>query len=63
MKRFHVHIEVAQLGSGWAAVMIIKDENGLDCQQTGIGRYKTRTGAENEARSWAEAEELEYREI
>ena len=47
---------------GWKPVLMSYDE---DCKmhmpyQTGFG-HKTKRGAEIEAQSWAEAEEIEYR--
>lgn len=55
-------ISVTSGMSGWFAVMLVEEDGFVEPQQTGIGRYKTKTEAEKEARQWAEAEELEFRE-
>lgn len=53
-------IGVSLLGSGYAAVhyVDVTDDNGTytDVQQTGIGRYRTREEALEEAREWAEGD-------
>jgi hypothetical protein len=56
-------IAVTQGVSGYFAVMIADYEDmdwNADVVQTGIGRYKTRDKAEQEAKSWAEEEEIPY---
>lgn len=56
-------IVVSLLGSGYAALHVADYEDmdwGTDIVDTGIGRYKTRKEAEQEAEMWAEAEELRY---
>jgi hypothetical protein len=50
-------LEVALLGSGYAAIHMVVVEDGKggsypDVQQTGIGRYATREEAEWEAWGW-----------
>ena len=47
---------------GWFAVMMEHNGTFAEPVNTGFGSYKTRDEAKVEARSWAEAEELEYRE-
>lgn len=58
-------IEVARLGSGWAAIHVADyadmDWN-TDIVNSGVGRYATREEAVSEAQDWAEAEELPYQE-
>lgn len=54
---------VQMLGSGYAAVMMWKNEEDLkypfdEPYETGIGRYKNYKSAWYEARSWAESEEI-----
>lgn len=62
------YISVSLLGSGWAAIHFVEVlEQGKkmpywDVQQTGIGRYKTKQEAISEAKLWAEAEKLKYKE-
>lgn len=54
-------ISVALLGSGWAALHLADYEDmgwNTDVVQTGLGRYPQRTEAEQEARDWADSEEL-----
>jgi len=55
-------IEVARLGSGWAAVhtVDVTDEKGTyrDIQQTGIGRYLTEAEAMLEASMWSKSDEI-----
>ena len=51
------------LASGWAAVHVamFDDGDGIwypDMQQTGIGRYRTREEAENEARDWSRSDKI-----
>ena len=60
-------VTTQQLGSGWAAVMLVDIHDDVDhvmlyvdVQQTGQGRYATQAEAEREARSWADAEELPF---
>lgn len=55
----------SRLGSGWAAVLLVDvhvEGRGTytDVQQTGIGRYATKEEADEEARQWAEVEELPW---
>jgi hypothetical protein len=56
------HIDVAQLGSGYAALHMVDvtDNHGTyqDVQQTGIGRYATREEAIVEAKSWSASDEI-----
>lgn len=56
------YIEVARLGSGWAAVMMSWDDGHYDVWQTGVSRHETRALAEREARYWAKSEEIQFRE-
>ena len=56
-------IEVALLGSGYAAIhTVLVHEPGMepyrDVQQTGVGRYKTRDEAVTEARMWSQSDEI-----
>ena len=55
-------IEVARLGSGWAAIhtVDVTDEKGTyrDVQQTGIGRYLTEAEATMEASMWSKSDEI-----
>ncbi len=51
---------VQQLGSGWAAVLMVtvtRSDNSKyqDVQDTGFGRYATREEAMTEAKQWAES--------
>lgn len=47
--------------SGHFAVMFWWNPEGFwEPYQTGFGRYETQEQAANEAKNWAEAEELEY---
>ena len=47
---------------GWFAVLVHWDSEGFwEPWQTGIGSYKTQSEAEKEAREWATAEELEFK--
>lgn len=60
------YVTVSELGSGWAALQIaILETNDAtryeDVWRTGMGRYATREEALEEAKSWAEFEELELR--
>ncbi len=58
-----VYISVLELGNGWAGVLIIEDENGFpEPWQTSILRFKTREEAIIDAKQWAEAEELNFKE-
>lgn len=54
------YITVSQLGSGWAAIHLRYDAeiDDYDVEQTGLGRYSRREDAVDEARDWAESEEL-----
>lgn len=58
------YISTYLYGSGYGAIHLrwYADINGYDCEQTGIGRYDTLDEAIKEAKEWAEAEEIEYRE-
>lgn len=58
------YISTHLYGSGWGAIHMryYEDMKGYDCQQTGIGRYKTKEEAIKEAKEWSKAEEIEYRE-
>jgi hypothetical protein len=62
--RHSVKIEVALLGSGWAALMLVfvRDASGKywDVERTGVGRYATRDEAVFEAKSWALSEDIDY---
>lgn len=62
-KRNPDYICVSLLGSGYAAVHMrwYADMDTYDVQQTGLGRYVMRKGAENEARDWAKSDEIELR--
>jgi len=56
-------ITVALLGSGYAAIMLADYEDmdwNSDIVQTGIGRYRTRKEAVQEALSWAREEDIPY---
>lgn len=65
-KTSNFRIDVSELGSGWAAVLMVDvtDKHGTytDVQQTGIGRYKTRDAAVKEAKSWAAADDYPLEE-
>ena len=48
--------------SGYFAVLMTwNDEGFYEPWDTGIGRYREKSGAVNEAMRWALAEELEYK--
>lgn len=51
-------------GSGWMAVHLrwYEDIKGYDIQQSGINRYANKKEASEEAKEWAEVEELEFKE-
>lgn len=58
-------ISVEELGSGWAAVhrVLVAEHDDIqnaywDIQQTGVGRYRTRTEALQEAVNWSESDEI-----
>lgn len=64
-------VTTQELGSGWAAVMLVHvtpvDEDGNDCgdgyvdvMDTGMGRYATQAEAQAEGRAWAEDENLPF---
>ena len=60
----HHRIEVASLGSGWAAIHTVQvnrdgHEPYRDIQQTGVGRYRDREEAITEARMWSQSDEIE----
>ena len=58
--RKETHIGVTSGMSGFFAVMYWWNPEGFwEPYQTCFGRYATRAEAEEEARQWAEAEELE----
>lgn len=62
-KSRNYRITVTSGMSGYFAVMIADYEDidwNADIVTTGIGRYKTRKEAEQEAKSWAEDEEIPY---
>lgn len=47
--------------SGWFAVIMAKSPEGFyEAWQTGIGRYPDREKAVDEAKAWAQAENLEF---
>jgi len=56
------YLIVRLLGSGFAAVHMVKVKDGndtyWDVQQTGVGRYKTSKEAEIEAKSWSASDEI-----
>jgi hypothetical protein len=59
---------VQLLGSGYAAVhMVLVEDDNLgqywDVQQTGIGRYRTRQEAEQEAIGWSISDEISLYEV
>jgi hypothetical protein len=55
------HIEVYESIGGWKAVMLWWNPNGFwEPWQTGCGAYETRAEAEEEARTWAEDESVEF---
>lgn len=57
------YVTVTRLGSGFAAIHLHWAEGEYyEPWQVGDGRYATREEAVPEARAWAAAEELEYRE-
>src|SRR5690606_2284746 len=63
LKARNFRVEVALLGSGWAAVMTAEyaDMNwNRDVVQTGVGRYATQDGAIAEAKTWAQEEKVEF---
>jgi len=45
---------------GYFAVLLSKRGADIDVEQSGIGSYATREGAEQEARDWAASEEIPY---
>lgn len=48
---------------GYFAVLMCWDEDGFwDVWQSGIGSFKSHEGAAREARDWAAAEELEFKD-
>lgn len=58
-------VRIMQLGSGWAAVMVVDIHDAQtgaflyhDVEQTGTGRYATCAEALPEAQAWAKAEGL-----
>lgn len=64
-KLSNFRIITSLLGSGHAAVMLVDVETlgrtkYTDVQQTGIGRYRTNEEAIQEAKQWAESEEIPY---
>jgi hypothetical protein len=62
-KSRNYRITVMLLGSGYAAVMLADYEDmdwNTDVVSTGIGRYRTREEAEQDAKSWAKAVEIPY---
>lgn len=63
-KDYPTHISVSHGMSGYFAVMLCwNSEHGgfYEPWTTGIGRYATKEEAEEEAKQWAEDEEMEYR--
>lgn len=57
------YLDVDFGGSGYYAVHLREDEDGfIDVWNTGIGRYKKRQQAVNEAISWSKADEIPLRE-
>lgn len=57
------YVTVTRGDSGWFAVCIWWNPDGFwEPYQTGIGRYSTRREAETEAKSWAEADKLKFRQ-
>lgn len=60
-KRKGFYVTTSKGGAGWFAVMIVRDPDGFEePYQTGFGGYLTQGEAENEARNWAEMEELSF---
>ena len=60
-------IRIMELGSGWAAVMVVDIHDGPtgeflyhDIEQTGVGRYATAAEAVREAETWTAAEGLPF---
>lgn len=59
------YITTTKGGAGWFAIHVWwnPDMGGFwEPWQTGIGRYATRQEAEAEGRTWAEAEDMQFRE-
>lgn len=62
-------VTTQELGSGWAAVMLVAIEcmegderigGYVDVMDTGVGRYATKAEAQAEGRTWAESENLPF---
>lgn len=56
-------VTITKLGSGWTAVQMwwAPEHGGFwEPWQTGVGRYATAAEAEQEGRSWAEAEDQKF---
>ena len=61
------HLDVYQSITGWTVVhRVLADWDGdgayWDNQQTGLGKYKTRTEAVREAQSWSASDGIPLRE-
>jgi len=66
MFQFHLPINMNWITTtfgmrGYFAVMMTDRDGFPEPVLTGIGSYKTIDGAQEEAKSWAEAEEMELR--
>lgn len=56
------YITVYQSFGGWKAVMLCWSPEGFwEPYQTGVGVYRTKMEAEQEAEHWAADEEIEYK--
>lgn len=54
-------VTVFHSGRGWKAVLVaVDDGHGYEPVQTGMGDYETETEAEQEARDWAEQENVPF---
>ena len=66
MQATNCYITTTSGMSGYFAILVGKFEDEpepyYDIISTGIGRYKTKDEAIEEAKQWAEADELEFKE-